>query len=114
MYGTHKDQGILVKEIVYVPYLSGTQHWWYDRSSTEDERLSGKFLGRIHSHCDTIEETPDERDLNAIPSPYDWDVAFRQKEMIHGICHIRLPNKAPRTISYFYLGYLACLDLEVT
>ena len=108
MYGASTGEHFRVKEMVRVPYLNSTSHWWHDRSKVESERPSGQYLGSIHSHPDDA-----ERDTTGIPSPEDWSLTFDAEEVIHGICHVRRPGVKPRTTYHFYLGYPACLDLEI-
>jgi len=108
LYGTSQGESFRVKEMVQVPYLNSTQHWWYDRSKIESERSQGKYLGTLHSHPDDA-----TRDTTGIPSPEDWHLAFEGEEVIQGICHVRRPDAKPRTTYHFYLGHPACLDVEV-
>jgi len=108
LYGTTRGQYFRVKEMVQVPYLNSTQHWWHDRAKIESERSQGQYLGTIHSHSDDA-----EHDTTSIPSPEDWALTFEGAEVIHGICHVRRPDVKPRTTYHFYLGHPARLDLEV-
>lgn len=107
LYGTIGRDEIVVKEMVQVAHLSSPNHFWYDRSKIPDELPSGRLLGSIHSH-------PDAPDLEsvAIPSVEDWSLVFRDEEMIHGICHIKIPGRRPRTTIQFFLGYPALLELK--
>ena len=110
LYGTtNADKDIKVNEIVNVPSVSGPGHFWYDRDKIEEERLSGKFLGTIHSHTDTA-----EAETLPIPSQSDWAGAIKDDEVIHAICHIKVPGKKPRTYVAFYLGCPALLELKRT
>ncbi len=109
LYGVVKGDDVVVTEVVNVPFLSGPSHFWYDRDKIEEERLAGKYLGTIHSHPDNFEFTS-----VAIPSTNDWAGAIKDDEVIHGICHVKVPGTRPRTYTAFYLGCPALLELKRT
>ena len=111
LYGRYRGSVVQIVEMVRVPYLAGTGHFWYDYEKIATERESGKFLGTVHSHPDMLDERGESL---PIPSQTDWSEAIKNEELVHGICHIRVPRKRPRASTHFYLGYPCVLNLKRT